>query len=463
MKIEIIVVYQKRYRMGHEANFVPPLTGIHLAALTPDAHQVRVIHQQVEPIDFETNADLIALSFFSGFAEEAYAIADTFRQLGKRVIAGGPHATFCPEESLVHFDSIVIGEAEGVWSQVLQDAERGSLAPTYQGATPSLEKLPTPRYDLLSRHFFIRKVVQATRGCAYTCTFCSTPAMNPGFRLRPVESVLADVAYDRFPRWWQRKVVWFWDDNLTLNRRYVKELLTGMIPLRKWWLTQASMDITEDEELLDLMQKSGCIGIFLGIETFTRESLESAGKRQNHVESYRKAVKKLHRRGICVMAGLIAGFDHDTPETITAMARHMAEIGIDVPFISVLTPFKGTKLWQCFAEENRLLPDRGWRCFNGYNVAFLPRRMTPSQLKDAHTQLWRKAFSPAHTLRRMLRSLFTLRPGAALMSLCMNGLYGLKRLRGNLPLDMSSKLEERSVGEGYRESPVPMATPTWAS
>ncbi len=439
MKIDIVVVYVPRYKLGHEKNFVPSLSGIHLAALTPSEHQVRVIHQQVESVSLETDADLVALSFFSGFADEAFRLADAFRQRGVRVVAGGPHATFCPEETLAHCDAVVIGEAELVWPEVLEDAAAGRLQACYAGPPPSLEGLPTPRYDLLPDAFFVKRVVQATRGCPFACSFCSVPQLNPGFRRRPVEDVLRDIRYDDFSRWWQRKIVWFWDDNLTAKsavasqRAYIEDLLRAMIPLKRWWLTQASMDIARDPELLDLMAASGCIGVFFGIETFGAASLKAANKPQNQVARYRQAIQALHQRGICVMAGFVAGFDGDTPEGIVAMADRLYEIGVDVPYISVLTPYRGTPLYEQLARERRLLEDRGMAFYNGYNVAFRPRHMSPDELLHAHRALWRRAFSPRYVMQRIARSARYLRPGAFWMNVAMNGFYGLKRLRSNTP------------------------------
>jgi len=436
MKIDIVVVYMQRYEHGHEIDFVPPITGIHLAALTPPEYTVRVVHQQVDPIDYETDADLVALSFFSGFAPEAYRLADHFRARGKRVVAGGPHATFWPEEALQHCDAVVIGEAESVWRQVLKDADSGTLQQTYVGNPLPLDDNPTPRFDLLSSRFFVRRVIQATRGCPFSCSFCTVPSINPGFRMRSVENVVKDIAYNNFKHWWQRKVVWFWDDNLTANRPYIKALLRAMIPLKKWWLTQASMDIARDEELLDLMQQSGCIGVFFGIETFGEESLKDANKRQNKVQYYKDCIKVLHKHGIAVMAGFIAGFDGDTPESIVNMAQRLYEIGVDVPFLSILTPYKGTPLHAKMDQQGRMLEDRGWEFYNGYNVTFEPRQMSADALLQAHRTLWRTAFSLRHSVGRMLRAVRTLRLGAICLSLAMNGFYCAKNLRGNYPIAM---------------------------
>ncbi len=435
MKIDIVIAYVPRYVQGDEAHFVPPLTGIHMAGITPSHHEVRVVHQQIEPIGLETDADLVALTFFSGFADEAYRLADAFRARGKKVVAGGPHVTFWVEEALNHCDAVVIGEAETVWADLLDDAERGVLKKCYTGRPAPLDGIPRPRYDLLSEKFFVRRVVQATRGCPFTCSFCTVPSINPGFRVRPVEEVLRDVAFDDFPYWWQRKVVWFWDDNLPANRPYVKALLRAMIPARKWWLTQASIDIGRDRELLDLMEKSGCIGIFLGIESLNTDSIAEANKRQNKIERYVEATRRLHERGICVMAGFIAGFDHDTPESIVAMADQLYEIGIDVPFLSILTPYKGTALYDRIVDEGRLLADRRSELYNGYNVAFRPRQMSGEELRASHRALWRRAFSPAHAVKRTVRGARYLRSGALMMATTMNGFYGWKRLLGNEPMD----------------------------
>jgi radical SAM superfamily enzyme YgiQ (UPF0313 family) len=251
--------------------------------------------------------------------------------------------------------------------------------------------------------------------------------------------VLADIGYNDFKHWWQRKIVWFWDDNLTAHRGYVRDLLTAMIPYKKWWLTQASMDIARDESLLRLMKRSGCIGIFFGMESFGTKSLLDAHKSQNKAGQYAETIQALHKQGICVMAGFIAGFDGDSPATIKAMARRLYEVGVDVPFLSVLTPFRGSVAYQKMVGENRMLAERGWEFYNGYNVTFRPRQMSPEELLQAHRQLWREAFSLKYSFLRIVRSMKYLRMGAFLMCLFMNSFYCLKRLRGNEPVDFAGK------------------------
>ena len=433
MRIDIVVVYINRYIYGHEKHFVSPITGIHLAALTPAKHSVKVIHQQLQEVKFETDAEVIALSFFSGFAPEAYSLAKEFRRRGKIVIAGGPHVTFQPDEALRYCDSVVIGEAESVWEQLLDDIEKDRLQAKYFGTPTNLTRIPTPRYEFLAKGFFVPRVVQATRGCPFSCSFCTVATLNPGYRARPVDHVIRDIGYNHFKHWWQRKIVWFWDDNLTSKREYIKRLLTSMIPLKKWWLTQASMDIAKDDKLLELMQASGCIGVFFGIESFQPDSLEAASKHQNRIEEYKSRIRALHKKGICVMAGFIAGFDGDTGESIVAMARQLYDIGVDVPFLSILTPYRGTDIYKKYSEDRRILQNRGWEFYNGYNVTFSPEQLSPEALEEAHRYLWREAFSIRHSLKRIARALFTLRLGAFLMCAFMNVFYCLKAIRGNLP------------------------------
>lgn len=454
MRIRIIVSYIPRYQRGHRWDFVPPVTAIHLAALVPQGHEVEVVHEQVQPVPFdEPLPDLVLLSFFSGFARRAYQHADRYRQLGVKVIAGGPHVSYWTDEALQHVDAVVTGEADDIFAQVINDAEAGCLQRVYRGGTPTLQGLPTPRYDLLEPRFLVPRVLQATRGCPFTCRFCSVPDLNPGFRVRPIEDVVRDIASTHFPHFWQERVTWFWDDNLLVNRPWAKQLLREMRGLNRWWLTQASIDITADRELLDLMQQSGCIGIFLGIESLEESELRSVDKKQNRVSKYRDAIARLHERGICVMAGFIAGFDGQTPDSIVRIADGLNAIGVDVPFLSVLTPFRGTPLYDDFIKEDRILRTRNWDHYNGYNVAFQPQGMSPETLRSAHRQLWQRAFSPSFVAARLMRGVRQLSRGGMMLSAAMNGFYGLKQVTGNIPATAAP------LPEGIIEHPTAAVAP----
>jgi radical SAM superfamily enzyme YgiQ (UPF0313 family) len=221
---------------------------------------------------------------------------------------------------------------------------------------------------------------------------------------------------------------------LALARGLVRrDLLDGMTGLGRWWLTQASMDIVKDPDLLGRMERSGCAGVFLGIESLDDEDLKAVDKRQNRASAYRDAIRALHDRGICVMAGFISGFDDQTEDAVRRTADRLQALGVDVPFLSVLTPFRGTPLYDDLLRDERVLKDRDWNHYNGYNVAFRPAKMTPDALLGAHRALWDRAFSAPLVLARVARAARHLSPGGALLSATMNGFYGLKALTGNTP------------------------------
>jgi radical SAM superfamily enzyme YgiQ (UPF0313 family) len=195
------------------------------------------------------------------------------------------------------------------------------------------------------------------------------------------------------------------------------------------------------------MRESGCIGVFFGIESFGKESLEDAGKRQNKVAEYRRRIKALHDRGICVMAGFISGLEGDTQDSIRAMAKDLDAIGVDVPFLSILTPYRGTTSYAKMRDSGRLRRELGWEFYNGYNVSFVPRKMIPADLLRAHRELWRSALSLPSCLRRIVRSSCTLRWGAFLMAVMMNVFYGLKALTRNEPTSFEGTDHYRSICE----------------
>jgi len=438
MKVKIVNCWTSRYRRNDQ-HFVPSLTLAHLAALTPDGCEVTLHHEQVRPVnvdqDVADGVQLAALSFPTGFALHAYRLADEYRRHGIPVVMGGPHVTFLPEEASYHADAVVVGEAELLWEKVIEDFQRGHVQRIYRtDQVHNLAGLPMPRYDLIEPAFAVPHVVQATRGCPYRCKFCATATLNPGFRTRPLDEVIRDIATPRFSGWLQNKLVWFWDDNLTANRRYAKSLLQEMIPLNKWWLTQASLDLTDDGELLELMRDSGCVGVFLGIETLDADALKSVSKSHNQVARYRQAIRKLHDCGITVMAGLIIGFDTDTATSVNSLLDQVRELEIDAPFLSVLTPYYGTQLYDEMLKAGRILLDRDWTYYAGYSVSYRPAQIKVEELEAAHTRLWRALYAPDAALARWLRGWGTLRPGALVLSTALNGHYGLNRLTGNVPV-----------------------------
>lgn len=429
MKLLIVAPHRDRYPGDRRSRRFPALSAIHLAGLAPRGIDVRVVHEGIAPLDIsDVGADLVALTATTADAPRMYELGDRLRARGHTVVMGGPHASLVPEEAARHADAVAVGEAERGFPRMIDDFGRGRLARFYRDPEGlPLDGLPTPRYDLLEEGFPFRAFVQATRGCPHHCTFCTLKALDRSYRTRPVAEVVRDIEAAGGRSWLQRKFVWFWDDNLTADRDYARALFRAVRPLRRWWWTQASIDVADDPDLVRLAAESGCLAVFVGIESFSADNLLSVGKRQNRVDRYRRAIGTFHRFGIAVHAGLIVGLDGDTVRDIRLLPEAVAELGIDLPFVNVLTPFPGTPLRRKMAREDRLLP-AGWERHNAAGVTFVPRRMTPAELEEEYWAAHHSLYAPGATARRIGRTLGRLRLSTVVLNSYVNLLMSVQNV-----------------------------------
>lgn len=417
MKLLTVSTWQPGH-VGHErTRRLPPLTAVHLAGLCPSDVEVAAWHEQARPLEpDEVDADLVAITAMTTNAERAYRLAGELRARGIAVVLGGPHITLLPGEASAHADAVVTGEAERVFPRLIRDFQHGRMEKVYVGgSTGSLEGIPPPRHDLYEDIFPLRCYVQATRGCPWSCTFCTLKAYDHGFRARPVEDVIRDIDRCEGTTFLQKKFVWFWDDNLIGNRPYARELFRRLRPLKKWWWSQVSIDLAHDAETLRLAAESGCVAVFVGIETFSEENLLLVRKRQNKAARYRDAIKAFHDYGIAVSAGLIVGMEEDTVASIRRVPEIVDELGIDQPFLNILTPFPGTPLYESMRAEGRLL-GRPWTEHTATNVTFEPRRMSVDELETAYWAARNRMATVPRFLRRLSLGALHLRMAALLVS-----------------------------------------------
>ena len=434
MNVEIIGVWESQYDGVKKNSVYATLTPYYLAALFPPDVNVTVRDEQIRQVDYDIDVDLVAITFLISNAPHAYEIADRFRKRGIPVIMGGFHASALPEEVLEHANAVVIGEAEYVFQEIIDDFKRGSLKRIYKSTKlHSLKGLPVPRYDLIEKDFIINHPVQATRGCPFRCSFCSVISFYPSLRVRPIDEVIRDITCFEGKNYIQNKVVVFMDNNLVSNKRYAKELFRKMIPLRKWWLSQLSIDMTKDKELMGLAAKSGCLSVYIGIESFSQKNLNNIGKYQNKFADYKKAIKVFHEYGIYVQASIIIGFDEDTVESIKRIPDIVQELGIDIPYLHILTPLYGTKLYEQYNRENRLLTNN-WSRYNFYNAVFQPKNMSVETLHSTYLDVWKEIHSVSKALNRILRNLSISYFPSFLLRLLDNGYYISQNLRGKYPL-----------------------------
>ncbi|MBN2330107.1 MAG: B12-binding domain-containing radical SAM protein [Candidatus Omnitrophica bacterium] len=372
------------------------LSLLSVAAETPRGHTLRIIDEQFEDVPWDADADLVGVTCMTALAPRAYEIADFFRARGIPVVLGGMHPTFCPDEALQHADAVVAGDAEGVWPQVVEDAKERSFRGVYRSeGTRELRGLKRPPYHLLRLGRYSTYPVQATRGCPHRCAFCAITAFSGGrHRKRPIDEIIDEVA--AIP---SRSFI-FVDDNLTADRDYAQQLFEALRPLRKMWITQSSLDIAEDSSLVRKAADAGCVGLFVGLETFSKRNLACVNKTINRVDDYREAVKMLHAYGIGVEAGVVFGFDGDDAEVFSHTVDMLDELEIDLIQASIFTPLPGTPQFE--AMQDRIL-DRNWQHYDFHHVVFEPKGMSAESLQAGHDWVTREFYRPWRIARRMAR------------------------------------------------------------
>jgi radical SAM superfamily enzyme YgiQ (UPF0313 family) len=393
--------------VGKDFNFRLPVLGLlKVAALTPPGWEVQIIDEKVEPLDPGIEADLAGLTAMTTTAPRAYRIADDLQRRGIPVVMGGMHVSALPDEARQHCRSVVVGEAEGLWARVLADFDRQSLQPIYrhEQGLPSLGGLPAPNWDLYRHKRYLPvHFVETTRGCPLDCEFCSvTTAFGGHYRNRPAEEVIAELRRLRpFGGLLTLKnCVFFVDDNIASNRGYARELLSRLAEFKLKWFSHASMNIAKDDELLRLCQRSGCVGLFIGFETFSAANLRAIGKRTNHPEEYREVVRRIHDHGIGIDASFVFGLDGDDAGVFDRTLEFVSETKIEVCYYSILTPYPGTRLHQRLTQEGRILTT-DWSLYDTCHVVYRPRQLTPDQLEAGYHRALSESFSLRSILARL--------------------------------------------------------------
>jgi radical SAM superfamily enzyme YgiQ (UPF0313 family) len=398
MKLFIIAPKWPEHSLWGQIYFrFPYLALTTLAALTDDDWDISIVDENAESLDFSDLPDLAAISVMTPLAKRAYEIADGFRANGVQVVLGGIHPTMMKDEAKTHADAVVIGEAEETWPQVLSDFRRGKLKPIYKAlGFYSLDGLRFPKRELLNRKaYFFVNTIQTTRGCPFDCEFCSvTSFYGRTYRVRPVEEVIREVEH------MGGGFVFFVDDNIVGKPAYAKELFRALVPLHVKWFSQASLSIVRDRELLELAQRSGCKGLFIGFESLSQEALKAMGKSANRVEEYKEAIKILHNHGIGIQGSFIFGTDQDDQSVFSDVLRFIEKTHIEAALFSVLTPFPGTRIQEVLSQQNRIL-HADWEKYDMNHVVFKPKKMTPKQLQDGSNWAYKKLYGYQSIVKRL--------------------------------------------------------------
>lgn len=363
----------------------PPLNLGIVAALTPPEWEVVLIDENHETHSFQ-QADLIGITAFTSSVNRGYQIAAEYREAGIPVVMGGIHASMCSEEALQFVDSVVVGEVESVWQDVLHDFHRGSLRRLYRGLVNHTARSPIARRDLYHPNYRFASI-QTSRGCPLDCDFCSVTAFNgrryrrrhPGVVLDELETI-------------EKELLFFVDDNLIgyghQNREETLEIFRGMVErgINKKWFCQASINVADDPEVLEWAFRAGCRMIFLGIEAEDSDALEAVNKRLNMkrgADSYGEVFARIHNAGIAVLGAFVFGMDSDTPEKLLRRAEYMVASDVDVMQMTAMTPLPGTQLFGRLEREGRLLYQnfpQDWDRYNLTEVVMRPKLMTADEM-----------------------------------------------------------------------------------
>ncbi len=366
-----------------------------VARMCPEDSDIRLIDEQVEDTPLDETFDVVGITCMTATAPRAFELCHHFRQRHIPVVLGGFFPTLNPDLALQHCDAVVTGPAMEAWPRLLKDLKAGGLQKQYRGNPNG--RIPTllPRQLLNRQNYSTINSVYATMGCRNRCKFCSISAVYDAHHYqRPVEEVIEEISS------FKTRFFMFVDDNLTQDRDYIRALLSRLIPLRKKWVTQVSTEIAEDAELLVLLKEAGCVGVFIGLESFNEKNLNQHEKEFNRPARYKQIVDSFHRHGIFVQAGIIFGFEWDDVHVFESTLKMLEEVGIDVIQAAIMTPLPGTPLYE--EMKDRIL-DTDWEHYDYRHVVFQPRRMTAEQLQAGADWVIRKYYSPWCILRRTLR------------------------------------------------------------
>ncbi len=381
---------------------LPPLGLATLAALTPAHYEVEIIDQSLETIDFDTPCDLVGITGYTVHRERITKIARGFQSRGKLTVGGGAFCSSYPEDAGAIFDVVVVGEAERVWPKFLEEWESGNHQSFYEEKEKidlELNPSPLPLWDSVSMGKYMTGQVQTSRGCPYDCEFCDVISLfGRKTRHKTVEQVIAEIQQlvdQGMPE------IFFADDNFIGNKVYSKALLKALIQLNKSlkvpirFMTQLTLNVAKDDELLDLLKQANFFSVFIGIETPETESLIAINKRHNLGMEIKESIQKIQSRGILIICGMIVGFDTDDIHIFETQETFVREAGLMFPMVGILTAPKGTKLWDRLKRENRLLPNQD------YGDAFLstnmvPKQMSKHELENNYVRLLHTVYSDKH-------------------------------------------------------------------
>jgi radical SAM superfamily enzyme YgiQ (UPF0313 family) len=425
--MKILLISPERKRKKEEA-FLFRLSFLNLpyvAAVTrPDA-EVKIVDEAFQKVDFDEKVDLVGITAQTPVVPRAYEIADEFKKRGVPVVMGGVHASMLPEEALQHVDAVLVGEAEEVWPDLIEDLRKGQLKRIYQGnGFVDSSKLPLPRRELLNEKiYFPLKLLETTRGCPHRCDFCGVSKFF-GFRYRnrpiseiereletlfkegqvmnPVLRKILSLFSKDLPYFLKRRLLYIIDSDVASNKRFCLELLSLLKEFDLRWWGHAPVSVAFDQKLLEGLSQSGCIALNIGFESFSTKNLQTMGKGFNQPSRYAEAVKRIHDQGIGIMGTFIVGLDDDDPGVFQRIIDFCINEKLDWALTFIMSPYPGTDSFKRLEKEGRIFC-RDWEKYDSLNAVYQPLLMSPEELEKGMRRIWKEVFSLNSIYKRILK------------------------------------------------------------
>lgn len=375
----------------------PSLALLTLIKLTPVRHQVVSVNENIEKLNYNEPADLVAITVTVDVLSRAIKISQEFRKRGITVIAGGIHISAVPDEVKDYFDAICIGPAERVWKKILNDKENDTLKKVYKDLENITGKeICPPDYNAVNnKKYLYTNVITTSKGCPYKCDFCYNSCLNSANHInRPIDDVISEIIMLR------QKHIMFIDDNFIGDPSWTRKFLLRLKPLKIKWNAAVTANILNDLTLLDLMKESGCQSLFIGFETINQNSLKSVHKKQNKIEQYEALISQIHSRGIMINASMVFGLQGDGPDIFELTLEWLVKNKIETVTSHILTPYPGTALYKRMLQEGKIV-DFDLSHYNTAHVVFLPENMTAKQLYDGYIWLYKEFYSIKNIIKRM--------------------------------------------------------------
>ncbi|UCH88455.1 MAG: B12-binding domain-containing radical SAM protein [Thermoplasmata archaeon] len=398
--MNILLVHPKDRFELFSSRSVAPMWAAVLKRLTPESHNVDFISCGFERLNEKTleGYDLVGISATTPVAHSAYEIAGLCRTKNIKVIIGGLHASLLPDEVAKYADSIVFGESEYLWNQILEDKVSDKLQQYYHGSIVKAEDIAIPDYSIMKKYnYFTTNSIEAMRGCPNACDFCcATYFSGNTIRYKPLDLVIQEVE-----SWKTKKVGYLASANIASNFNKAKELFTTLKPFNRKWMGDACVNVTGDDELLKLMSDSGLAYLEVGFETLSKKSLKLINKKINLKHDYKDAIKRLHDNNISIVGTFIFGLDTDEKDVFKKTMDFVYDAEIDIPVYLVFTPFPGTKPYSKLDAEGRILT-KDWSRYTGLDVVYQPKMMSREELLAGLIEIWEDALSFRGIANRLL-------------------------------------------------------------